>query len=71
MGGVVSAGGGEGEGGGEYPGPLPLHPVSTGRNWGYGGAAPPGGHCVLLDLSGLARILDIDATLGTATIEPG
>ena len=50
---------------------LPLHPVSTGRNWGYGGAAPPGGHCVLLDLSGLARILDIDATLGTATIEPG
>lgn len=50
---------------------IPLHPISTGRNWGYGGAIPPADHCVLLDLSGLNRIIEIDADLGTATVEPG
>ena len=48
-----------------------LHPVSTGRNWGYGGACPPSDHCVVLDLSLLDRIIAVDAELGTATIEPG
>ena len=50
---------------------IPLHPVSTGRNWGYGAAVPPADHCVVLDLSMLNRILGVDAELGTATIEPG
>ncbi|RZJ60100.1 MAG: FAD-binding oxidoreductase [Acidovorax sp.] len=50
---------------------IALHPVSTGRNWGYGGATPPSDHCVVLDLSLLNRIIAVDAELGTATIEPG
>lgn len=48
-----------------------LHPISTGRNWGYGGAAPPSDGCVVLDLSLLNRIIAVDAELGTATLEPG
>lgn len=50
---------------------IALHPVSTGRNWGYGGANPPSDDCVVLDLSLLNRIIEVDAELGTATIEPG
>ncbi len=50
---------------------VPLHPISTGRNWGYGGALPPSDDCVVLDLSQLNRIIAVDAELGTATLEPG
>lgn len=50
---------------------VPLYPISTGRNWGYGGANPPQDDCVVLDLSLLNRILAVDAELGTATLEPG
>ncbi len=50
---------------------VPLHPVSTGRNWGYGDARPGGPGVVVLDLSRLDRILHIDAALGTVTLEPG
>lgn len=50
---------------------VPLHPVSTGRNWGYGGAIPAADGCVVLDLSRLDRVLAVDRELGTVTIEPG
>lgn len=50
---------------------VSLYTVSTGRNWGYGGASPPADHCVVLDLSRLDRILAMDAELGTVTLEPG
>jgi 4-cresol dehydrogenase (hydroxylating) len=50
---------------------VPLHPVSIGRNWGYGDARPAGAGVVVLDLSRLDRILHIDAALGTVTLEPG
>lgn len=50
---------------------VPLHPVSTGRNWGYGDARPARAGVVVLDLSRLNRILHIDAALGTVTLEPG
>ncbi|MBD9394548.1 FAD-binding oxidoreductase [Acidovorax sp. ACV01] len=50
---------------------ISLYPVSTGRNWGYGGASPPSEHCVILDLSLLNRIIAVDAESGTVTIEPG
>lgn len=50
---------------------VSLHPISTGRNWGYGGASPPSDGCVILDLSLLNRVIAVDAELGTATIEPG
>ena len=50
---------------------IPLYPISTGHNWGYGTANPASDGCVILDLSGLDRIIDIDAELGLVTLEPG
>jgi 4-cresol dehydrogenase (hydroxylating) len=50
---------------------IALYPVSTGHNWGYGDADPVAEGCVVLDLSALDRILDIDAELGLVTLEPG
>jgi FAD/FMN-containing dehydrogenase len=50
---------------------VPLYPVSTGNNWGYGSANPVRENCVLLDLSRLDGIHDFDPELGVVTIEPG
>jgi 4-cresol dehydrogenase (hydroxylating) len=49
---------------------TPIYPVSRGRNWGLGSRLPPR-NAVILDLSRLDRILDLDMTRGTARIEPG
>lgn len=48
-----------------------VHPVSGGRNWGYGARVPLADGAVLLDLSRLDRIVAYDAELGSATIEAG
>ncbi len=50
---------------------VPVYPVSRGRNWGYGTANPATHDCAIIDLSGLNRIIDVDAELGTVTLEPG
>lgn len=50
---------------------LPLWPVSTGRNFAYGGAAPRLTGSVVLDLKRMNRILAVDDTLGYALVEPG
>ena len=50
---------------------TPVHPISTGRNWGYGTALPPVDGCTIIDLSGLRRILHYAAELGVVTVEPG
>lgn len=50
---------------------LPLYPVSTGHNWGYGSAAPVLEGSVVVDLSGMNRILEVDPLLGLVTLEPG
>jgi 4-cresol dehydrogenase (hydroxylating) flavoprotein subunit len=50
---------------------VPLYPISTGHNWGYGSAVPATDGCVVLDLSGLDRIVDMDAEQGLVTVEPG
>lgn len=50
---------------------IPLYAISTGRNWGYGTALPVEDGCVVLDLSGLNRILDFDPESGVVTLEPG
>lgn len=50
---------------------IPLYPISTGKNWGYGGASPVRDGCVLLDLSGMNRIVEMDQELGLVTLEPG
>jgi 4-cresol dehydrogenase (hydroxylating) len=50
---------------------IPLYPVSTGRNWGYGDARPSGPGQVILDLSRLNRIVEVNRELAYAVVEPG
>lgn len=50
---------------------IPLYPISTGRNWGYGSAAPAEDGSVIVDLGAMNRIVEIDPVLGLVTLEPG
>ncbi|MCC7413924.1 MAG: FAD-binding oxidoreductase [Gammaproteobacteria bacterium] len=50
---------------------VPLWPISTGKNLGYGSAAPATRGQVVLDLKRMNRILEVDADLCTALVEPG
>ncbi|MGE0861748.1 MAG: FAD-binding oxidoreductase [Gammaproteobacteria bacterium] len=50
---------------------VALYPVSTGNNWGYGSANPPRAGSVVLDLSRMNRIVEMDEELGFITVEPG
>lgn len=50
---------------------IPLYPISTGKNWGYGSRVPPKDQCVLLDLSRMNSIIEVNEHLGYAVIEPG
>ena len=50
---------------------IPLYPVSSGKNWGYGSGVPAVDGCVVLDLSRMSRILDFSEELGYVTVEPG
>lgn len=50
---------------------ISLYPISTGHNWGYGSANPVTNDCVVIDLSGMNKILDMDPELGLVTLEPG
>jgi 4-cresol dehydrogenase (hydroxylating) flavoprotein subunit len=49
----------------------PLWTVSTGKNMGYGMAAPATPGQMVLDLKRMNRILEVDPQLGTALVEPG
>src|SRR6187551_3496787 len=50
---------------------IPLYPISTGRNLGYGGAAPALSGSVVLDLKRMNRILEVDERNAYALVEPG
>lgn len=50
---------------------IPLYPISSGLNWGYGSRVPASDGCVLLDLGRMNRILDFNEELGYVTVEPG
>ncbi|KAJ5890035.1 hypothetical protein N7504_010845 [Penicillium tannophilum] len=51
---------------------IPLHPISMGRNFGYGGAAPRVRGAVVVDLGKrMNRILDINPDDCTCLVEPG
>jgi 4-cresol dehydrogenase (hydroxylating) len=50
---------------------IPVYPVSSGKNWGYGSRVSPADGCALLDLSRLNRIVDFHERLGYVTVEPG
>ncbi|HEX8984570.1 MAG TPA: FAD-dependent oxidoreductase, partial [Bryobacteraceae bacterium] len=50
---------------------IPLYPISSGKNWGYGSRVPTADGSVLLDLSRMNRIVDFNEDLAYATVEPG
>lgn len=50
---------------------IVVYPISRGENWGYGDACAPTQGVAILDLSRMNRVLEINAELGYAIIEPG
>lgn len=50
---------------------VPIHPISTGRNWGMGSRTPAVDGCALLDLGALRKIRTLDLEHGYAVVEPG
>ncbi len=50
---------------------IPLWPISRGKNFGYGGAAPRMAGSVILDLSRMRRILEVNERFGYCVVEPG
>jgi 4-cresol dehydrogenase (hydroxylating) len=50
---------------------VPVYPISSGRNWGYGSRLAAVSGCALMDLRRMNRILDFSEELGYVTIEPG
>jgi 4-cresol dehydrogenase (hydroxylating) len=50
---------------------VAVYPLSTGRNWGYGDACAVGDGQLLLELSRMNRIIEVNEELAYAVIEPG
>ncbi|MBN8830612.1 MAG: FAD-binding oxidoreductase [Sphingomonadales bacterium] len=50
---------------------VPLWPVSRGKNLGYGAASPAERGNVILDLSRMNRVIDVDVKQAHCLIEPG
>jgi (+)-pinoresinol hydroxylase len=50
---------------------IPLYPISTGMNLGYGGSAPVLSGSVVVDLKRMNKIIEIDDVRGYAIVEPG
>jgi 4-cresol dehydrogenase (hydroxylating) flavoprotein subunit len=49
---------------------IPIYPISSGKNWGYGSRVPPRDG-VIVDLGRMNRIVDFSEELAYVTIEPG
>jgi 4-cresol dehydrogenase (hydroxylating) len=50
---------------------IALYPVSTGKNWGYGDACAVSDGQLIVELSRMNRIIEVDRELAYAVIEPG
>jgi 4-cresol dehydrogenase (hydroxylating) len=50
---------------------IPIYPISTGKNWGYGSRVPVRDGSVVIDLGRLNKIVDYDEKLAYITVEPG
>jgi 4-cresol dehydrogenase (hydroxylating) len=50
---------------------VPVYPISTGRNWGFGSSKPVRDGCAVLNLSGMKHIRELNLERGYAIIEPG
>jgi 4-cresol dehydrogenase (hydroxylating) len=50
---------------------IPIYPISTGKNLGYGGSAPVLSGSVVLDLKRMNRVLEVNEENAYALVEPG
>lgn len=50
---------------------LSLHPIASGRNWGYGTAKGSQAGQIILDFSRMARVLEVNDQLAYMRIQPG
>jgi len=50
---------------------IPIYPVSTGKNLGYGGSAPAYSGSVVLDLKRMNRIIEVNERNAYCLVEPG
>lgn len=50
---------------------VPLYPLSTGLNTGYGSAVPAAPGCVIMELKRMDRIIEYNGDLGYVKVEPG
>ena len=50
---------------------IEIFPVSKGKNWGYGTAQGTRENQIVLDLSKMNKILEVDKDLCTMTLQPG
>lgn len=50
---------------------IAVHAISRGKNWGYGDAGPVARGQVLIDLSRMNRVIELNRELAYAVIEPG
>jgi 4-cresol dehydrogenase (hydroxylating) len=50
---------------------IPLYPISTGKNLGYGGSAPARSGDVVLDLKRMNRIIEVNDSNHYCIVEPG
>ncbi len=50
---------------------VPIYPLSSGKNWGYGSRVPVSDNCALIELSKLSRIVDFSEELAYVTVEAG
>ena len=50
---------------------IPIYPISTGKNLGYGGSAPTLSGSVILDLKRMNRVLEVNEKNASILVEPG
>ena len=50
---------------------VPIYPISTGKNLGYGGSAPNLSGSVVLDLKRMNRVLEVNERNASVLVEPG
>lgn len=50
---------------------VSLYTFSTGHNWGFGSSLPPVNNCVIVDLSRMKKIVELNEHMGYVTLEPG
>src|SRR5262249_6678208 len=50
---------------------LPLHPISCGKNWGYGDACAPSEGQLIVDLSRMNAICELNLERAYVVVEPG